>query len=506
MQLGRLVSGMTVMEFLGDPETEIEGLAYDSREVKPGYLFVALRGQTLDGHDFIKKAVQNGAVAIVAESSPGENICKTSALVKVPSSRVTLSELAASFYNRPFKNMNLVGITGTNGKTTTSYLLESILLAAGARPGVIGTINYRMPGQTWEAPVTTPESLDLMKTLRKMADANVTDVVIEVSSHSLVQGRIKGCPFRIAVFTNLTRDHLDYHGSMEEYFRAKSLLFSGLKKGESNNNVSAVINMDDTRGKDLTGLTDAAVMTYGLGKDCHVRADLLQSTKDGLVARLITPAGETDIQSSLIGDFNIYNIMAASAVALCMDIDLDTVALGINNLKCVPGRLEVVKNSRSLVIVVDYAHTPDALLKALEAARNLAKGHLITVFGCGGDRDRGKRREMGRVAGNISDVVFITSDNPRTEDPSAIASPIEKGVRQSGLGNLEGLNDSRMAGCGYVLDLDRRNAIRRAVGMAGETDIVLIAGKGHEDYQVIGKGRRYFDDRKEALEAASGDI
>lgn len=503
MQLDRLISQIVVSNFRGDLEADIKGLAYDSRKVKSGYLFIALKGQTLDGHDFIKNAVQNGAVAVVSESDAALGFSRAVSSVRVQNSREALAALAVRFYNRPFKDMNLIGITGTNGKTTTSYLLESILLAAGARPGVIGTISYRTPGMTWEAAVTTPESLDLMKTLRKMADDGVTDVVMEVSSHALDQGRVKDCPFKVAVFTNLTRDHLDYHKSLEEYFWAKSRLFTGLRRKETGNQSSAVINTDDPRGKTLEELIDVPVVRYGLGENCDVRADRVQVSRSGLSARLITSAGEIDIRSPLIGYFNIYNIMAASAAAMCMDVDLRTVALGIARLEGVPGRLELVKNRDSMAVVVDYAHTPDALLKAIEAVRPLMKGRLITVFGCGGDRDRGKRQEMGRVAGKNSDVVFITSDNPRTEEPSAIASTIEKGVRECGLEKLVGIHADRQTGYGYIIDLDRGNAIRRAMKIADETDLVLIAGKGHEDYQIIGKNKRYFDDRRVVLDAAS---
>jgi UDP-N-acetylmuramoyl-L-alanyl-D-glutamate--2,6-diaminopimelate ligase len=399
--------------------------------------------------------------------------------------------------------MNLTGITGTNGKTTTSYLLESILKAAGKRPGVIGTINYRLPGKTLDARVTTPESLDLMRILREMADSRVTDVVMEVSSHALDQGRVRDCPFRIGVFTNFTREHLDYHQSMEAYFDAKTRLFKDLGGKDSIPFSRAVVNWDDPKARELIELTDVPVVTYGLGKGCDVRAEDVSGTRAGLNARLITPTGETNIKSSLIGDFNIYNILAAAAAALCMDIDLDQTAAGVEALEGVPGRLELVKNRRSLAIVVDYAHTPDALLSALKAVRPLVEGRLIVLFGCGGDRDRGKRREMGRIAGKLSDLVFITSDNPRTEDPADIASQIQEGVRDSGLKNLSSMSVNERFGPGYILDLDRRNAIRRAIAVAGESDLILIAGKGHEDYQIIGTQKRHFDDREVAAEAAS---
>jgi len=501
MRLGQLIKGLDIHDFRGDPELEIKGLAYDSRLAGKGYLFVALKGQTLDGHAFMKDAVQHGAVALVADEF--QEFYGEAAMVRVRDAREALSALSVKFYNEPYKGINLTGITGTNGKTTTSYLLESILLAAEKRPGVIGTINYRSPGQTLGASMTTPESLDLMRILRNMADEGVTDVVMEVSSHALDQGRVRDCPFRTVIFTNFSRDHLDYHGSMEKYFEAKCILFQDLKKWGPKHFTKAIINSDDPKAKDLTELINVPIVTYGLGRDCDVRAEDVRVTRAGLTARLISTVGETGIRSGLIGDFNIYNILAAVAAALCMDLNLKQIVSGIEELKGVPGRLELVKNSRSLAIVVDYAHTPDALLKALQAVKPLVKGRLITLFGCGGDRDKGKRREMGRVAGEHSDLLFITSDNPRTEEPSAIASQIEKGVNDSGLKKLLNVSGNGLTGSGYILDLDRRNAIRTAVSVADKDDLLLIAGKGHEDYQIIGMDKKNFDDRKIAAEAAS---
>ena len=494
MQLKHLIDGITVTDSEGDLDLEVTSIAYDSRTVKPGALFVALKGHAQDGHHFIKDAVSKGAVAVVSELPPasfaGQQPDRIAAGIQVPDSRQALSRLAVTFFDSPFKKMNLIGITGTNGKTTTAYLLESILAAAGKRPGVIGTINYRFPGHVWEAPVTTPESLDLMRIMRNMADSGVTDVVMEVSSHSLDQGRVRDCPFRVAIFTNISRDHLDYHKSMEAYFHAKALLFRSLPGKGAGNPADAVINLDDPGGQELINLTHARVMTYGLGKECHVRAENISVSRAGLTARLITPEGEAEIHSALIGGFDIYNIMAAAGGALSIGIDIGSICSGITQLKGVPGRMELVKNRRGLAVVVDYAHTPDALLKALNGVRLLTGGRVLTVFGCGGDRDRGKRSEMGRVAGLESDVVFITSDNPRTEDPAAIADQIEAGVIESGIKD-------------YILDLDRENAIRRAVKTARNGDLVLIAGKGHEDYQIIGKERRVFDDRVVAAEAAN---
>ncbi len=505
MQLGQLLDGITSCNSNKKSNQEINGVAYDSQRARPGFLFVALKGRTQDGHAYIKDAIQNGAVAVVGESFQSiSGIDEEVTMVQVPNSRKALAKLAANFYGRPYESMNLIGITGTNGKTTTSYLLESILLAAGAKPGVIGTINYRFSEQTWEAPVTTPESLELMQILRKMADSGVTDVIMEVSSHALDQGRVEGCPFRVAIFTNFSRDHLDYHGTMEAYFEAKSRLFRSLEESRTEKRAKAVINVDDPKGKDLEKITHLLSVTYGLSRNCDVRAHIIRTSKKGLSAKLVTPSGEIDIQSSLIGDFNIYNILAASAAAMCLNIGPEKIASGIMQLKVVPGRLELVKNNRSLTVAVDYAHTPDALEKAIASIKPLAtKGRLITVFGCGGDRDKGKRREMGRLAGKYSDLVIITSDNPRSENPDAIIAQIEEGICESGLKKLSELSLFQAKESGYILESDRGSAIRMAVEIADRNDFILIAGKGHEDYQIIGKKSKHFDDREVVSAAAS---
>ena len=501
MKLIHLLESLKTYDLTGDPEQEIEGVAYDSRQIKPGYLFVALRGHALNGHDYLEEAVGNGAVALVGEEFTG--LEEEMTRVSVPDSRDALSKLAARFYGYPFRGLNLIGITGTNGKTTTSYLLESILTAAGKRPGVIGTINYRFLGETHPAPVTTPESLDLMRFLREMADVRVTDVILEVSSHALDQNRTGECPFKVAIFTNFSRDHLDYHNTMEEYFRAKSLLFQGLKRGKQDVGAKAIINMDDPKGEPLLALTEAPVITYGLAEGWDVRADHVSADRSGLNARLITPAGDVEFRSSLIGEINIYNILAASAAALSLQVDLDAIADGIEKLDVVPGRLELVKSPSELAVVVDYAHTPDALLKTLMTLRPIVQGRLITVFGCGGDRDKGKRSEMGLIAGENSDLVFITSDNPRNEDPLSIIAQIEQGTQDSGLIRLNNSPQRPFTGSGYFVEADRRQAIRKAIALADKRDLVLIAGKGHEDYQIVGGQRKTFDDRKEAALAAS---
>jgi UDP-N-acetylmuramoyl-L-alanyl-D-glutamate--2,6-diaminopimelate ligase len=381
--------------------------------------------------------------------------------------------------------------------------LESILKASGKIPGVLGTIVYRFAGKAYPAPVTTPESLDIMRLVREMADGGATHVIMEVSSHALDQGRTQDCPFRVAVFTNFSRDHLDYHQSMDAYFRAKMRLFTALPQIGEADEPTAVINLDDPKSEDLLAVTRADVLTYGFKETCHVKAKSLHADRTGLRFRLATPAGDREIHSALLGDFNAYNILAAAAAATALKVSLDAVVEGVEALERVPGRLEPVKNPAGLTLVVDYAHTPDALLKSLKALRPHVTGRIITVFGCGGDRDRGKRFDMGLVAGRGSDVVFITSDNPRTEDPAGIVEEAEKGVVEAGLGKKNGVHytDETQQGI-YFTDVDRREAIKQAVGLAHAEDLVLIAGKGHEDYQIIGDEKRYFRDQEEAASAA----
>ncbi len=498
MNLVKLIENINIQNYLGDMNVDISSVNYDSRKVGPGHLFVAMRGYTQDGHDFIEDAISRGAAAVLSETAPstlakknGGKTPQMPAFVQVANSRRALSKVAVAFYGHPFRNMNLIGITGTNGKTTTSYLIESILMAGDRTPGVIGTINHRISNSILKSSVTTPESLDLMKILREMADHNATDVIMEVSSHALDQGRVADCPFRTVLFTNISRDHLDYHPSMEDYFKAKSLLFTTLPSNNPNGPVKSIINVDDPRGKELVALSITETLTYGLKNSCDITAKDVSVSRKGLRAKLVFKgSGEIDICSALVGNFDIYNIMAAASAAFSLGVDLNSIALGIKNMKGVPGRMELVPNERSLTIVVDYAHTPDALEKALQAAKEITGGRILTVFGCGGDRDRGKRHEMGLVAGRHSHRVYITSDNPRSEDPAAIAVEIEKGVIASGQKD-------------YLIELERETAIKMAVEAASKEDLVLIAGKGHEDYQIMGKVRRAFDDRVVAAQAAA---
>lgn len=497
MKLANLLKALDEYELDGNPELVITGLNYDSRKVEKGNIFIAIRGHSHNGYDYLQDAVKNGAIAVVAEKADDSRVISK---IWVSNPRKALSKLAACYYDYPFNGMDLIGITGTNGKTTTSYLLESILAAAGKKTGVIGTINSRFAGFESPSTVTTPESLDLTRLARKMSDNGVTNLIMEVSSHALDQKRTSECPFRVCIFTNLSRDHLDYHRDMEEYFAVKSLLFRDLSETVHGSRSCAVINMDDPRGKDMVKLVKGDVLTYGLEGEWDIRAESIKADIKGISANLITPFGAADIRSSLIGEINIYNILAAAGAALASGVDLESIEKGVANLKNVPGRLEPVNNMAEIPVIVDYSHTPDALLKAQKNLRSFVRDRLITVFGCGGDRDKGKRFDMGLVAGKNSDIVIITSDNPRTENPLDIIEQIEEGVQEAG---MERMMWPDVKNFSYLIEPDRSKAIKKAISIAMQKDTVLIAGKGHENYQVVGHSKRHFDDREEALKVAN---
>lgn len=501
MRLKEFVSLDDVEQSAGDLEREVLGLAYDSRKVQPGEVFFAVPGGTADGHRFIPDALRRGAAAIVFSRED----CRPTAAasVRVRDVRRALGLWAAHFYRRPSARLRLVGVTGTNGKTTLTYLIESVLHVAGLRPGVIGTISYRFPG--YEAPShhTTPESLDLQGMLSEMVEAETRAVAMEVSSHALAQDRVRGLEFDIGVFTNLSRDHLDYHRDMDEYFLAKSRLFTEYLKDSPKPRKAAVIYGEDPRAIELmakAGASGAEVWSYGEGRQWDVHPLEIASDVGGLRGRIEAKGELIAIESSLVGAANLQNILGAAAVGRALGLGIDVLAEGIRRLKSVPGRLERIANDRNLTILVDYAHSPDALEKVLGAVRPLSRGRVFTVFGCGGDRDRGKRPLMGEIAGRLSDLVVLTSDNPRTEEPAAILRDVEAGVKAAGLVRLDGpLCHSKAAvGRGYVVEPDRRKAIRTAIGLAIAGDLILIAGKGHETYQILGTNKIHFDDREVA--------
>jgi UDP-N-acetylmuramoyl-L-alanyl-D-glutamate--2,6-diaminopimelate ligase len=497
--LRALLDGLAGCEVLGDVDVPVTGVAYHSREVTPGGLFVALKGCRTDGHLYLAASLNQGARVVVTEQElappPGVTV------VRVPKARLALAHISAAFYDHPSRELTLVGITGTNGKTSTTYILEAILTAAGCRVGVVGTVNYRVGESTWPAPVTTPESLDLQRLLREMRTRGVTHVFLEVSSHALDLRRVDGAVFAAAVFTNLSQDHLDYHLDLNEYFAAKSRLFLEiLANGRPSRGGLAVLNLDDPRGRELKDAVRVPALTYGLHPESLVRPLSYRFRQDGLEARLTTPAGEVEITSRLVGPFNLANILAAAATALGLGIDPDTVVRGIAALPGVPGRLERFGPPTGPGVFVDYAHTPAAITQAVTALQTLNFSRLITVFGCGGDRDRTKRPLMGQAAATGSQLVIVTSDNPRTEDPLAIIREIEAGLETSGLPRLTAAAAQR-GEAGYLVIPDRREAIRLAVALACPGEAVLVAGKGHENYQIWGTERRHFDDREEVAQA-----
>jgi UDP-N-acetylmuramoyl-L-alanyl-D-glutamate--2,6-diaminopimelate ligase len=480
--------GLTGSETPGGESPVVTGIRYDSRAIEPGDVFVALKGQHADGTAFVRQAIGRGATAIVSEApAPGD---VRVAWTTVTDARLALAVLADAFFHHPSGDMQVVGITGTNGKTTTAYLLASIFEAAGIRCGLLGTVVYRTgPGEhdVLDASRTTPEAPDLQALLREMVERGCGAAVLEVSSHALALKRVDAMTFAAGVFTNLTRDHLDFHADMEAYFQAKRRLFEMLPA-----QAPSLVNMDDPRGPSLLAAGGRPV-TYAIGRPADVTPGPLSFSLQGLSFEARTPGGQLQIRSALVGRPNVYNVLAAVAAASALGIAFDAIERGVRNLRGVPGRFEVVSSAKDEVtVVVDYAHTDDALRNLLETARPLASGRLITVFGCGGDRDRAKRPLMGAVAGRYSDVIVITSDNPRSEDPGRIIEEIKRGITP----------DTRRDSAQRQLTIvDRQVAIARAIEMARPGDLVLIAGKGHEKYQVIGDRTLPFDDVAVAREA-----
>lgn len=477
-----------VLEYTGDLAVPVSFITDDSRAVHPGSMFVAVKGEQMDGHAYIPAAVQAGAIALVTQQPSGQAHIVA---VRVGDSRKALGLLGSRFYGNPSARLRMVGVTGTNGKTTTTYVCKALLEALGRRIGLIGTVAYQIGAESYPASHTTPGALELQQLLTKMAAADCDTVVMEVSSHALAQDRTSGCEYDVAVFSNLTQDHLDFHKNMEEYFQAKLRLFTGLT-GTAKPNKRAIVNGDDSSGLRIKAACAAPVWTYGLHRQADIRAEHVVLSLGGSRFVAGTPAGTFPVESHLVGEHNVYNLLAAIGVALHEGATPDQVREAIGTVTNVPGRFERVTCGQSFTVVVDYAHTEDALVRLLAAAQTLKTGRIITVFGCGGDRDRGKRPKMGRAAVQYSDVVILTSDNPRTEDPLAILEEVERGAKEA---------LSLRPSVQYRKIADRREAIASAVREAQAGDMVLIAGKGHEDYQIIGKTKFHFDDREVAREA-----
>jgi len=477
MQLKTLLAAVTPRQVIGPVDRVVESIAYDSRRVQRNGLFVALRGEKSDGHQFIEQAVEKGATVIVTER---EVQSPRATCVVVDNTRSALADLGAVFFQQPARRLKLAAVTGTNGKTTTTFLIKHILEKAGLRCGLLGTVRYEIADRVLPAVRTTPESLDVYDLLGQMVNAGCKAAAMEVSSHALVQERVRGLEWDVAVFTNLTQDHLDFHGTMENYFEAKATLFTQLAGQKSKTKPAAVINIDDSYGAKLADRIrkTTSVITYGVGAQADFRASNYHAEFAGTSYQLDARGKSYLVRVPLIGRFNVANSMAALAAASSMGISLREAILSLGRSPQVPGRLEAVPAKRQFQVFVDYAHTPDALLNVLKTARELSPRKLIVVFGCGGDRDKQKRPLMGQVADQNADFSIITSDNPRKEDPDAIIAEAEKGFRSNH----------------YEKITDRAQAIARAIELAQPRDIVLIAGKGHEPYQEFADHTIPFDD------------
>lgn len=482
MKLSHCIAPLISFHQQVDHDPEILHIEIDSRKVTEGSLFVCIKGHSVDSHQFAEDAVNKGAVALVAETYIDVSV----PVIYVNDSKRALAMIADQFYNSPTHHLHLVGVTGTNGKTTVTHLVKEIFDHSQRKTGLIGTIGMKYDNKTIPVDNTTPESFILQKNFREMVDADVTHAVIEVSSHALVQGRVRGCDFNIAVFTNLSQDHLDYHRSMEEYLHAKSLLFSQLGNTYGNGGLKvAILNRDDQATSKLLNATAAQVLTYGIESEADFKAENIQITSQGTEFQLITPIGNRHISTKLMGKFNVYNALAALLTGYVSGLNLDQMIDILSHIKGIPGRFEGVQEDQDYAVIVDYSHTPDSLENALLTIKGFVEGRIITVVGCGGDRDRSKRPLMAKVAVENSDLVVLTSDNPRTEDPEKIIQEMETGVA----------HDS------YVKLANREEAIYYAIQHAKPKDVVLIAGKGHETYQIIGKVKHHFDDREVAREA-----
>jgi UDP-N-acetylmuramoyl-L-alanyl-D-glutamate--2,6-diaminopimelate ligase len=485
MNIRQLIDSLDVTLIAGNLADEINDIAYDSRKVGKDSLFVAIRGYKDDGHKYIEQAIQSGATCIVAESFRDLSApCQPVALIQTPDSRLALAALASRFFDYPARSLKAVGVTGTNGKTTTCHIVKAILEAAGAQVGMLGTVLNITGKQASAATLTTPESLDLQRYLREMADSGITHAALEVSSHALTLGRIEGIEFHAVGFTNFTRDHIDFHGTMEKYFDAKKKIFDYLTA-----NGRAVLNYDDPALRNLALELPCSVIACGLEQGAHIQAKDISNRKEGLQFSIQLPHGQIHVSSQLRGFNNVYNILLAVGIAYALGVDKDAVIHGVSNAQAVPGRFETIRMTDHIIAIVDYAHTDDALNRLIREARALTRGRIITVFGCGGNRDAGKRPLMGKIAETLSDVVIVTSDNPRYEDPNAIIQDVLSGMTRQDA----------------MVIADREEAIMKAATLAQPGDAILVAGKGHEDYQEI-RGVRFPFSDKEILKKAVQSI
>jgi UDP-N-acetylmuramoyl-L-alanyl-D-glutamate--2,6-diaminopimelate ligase len=483
MKLKELLQDIRLIDISGPEDPEITGIAYFSKKVEPGNVFVAIKGHRADGHDYLSEARNRGAVAVVSERPKPADLNLT--WVQTPDARESLALMAVNFYDHPAARLKTIGITGTKGKTTITYILEEILKAAGFQPGVVGTVEYRWLGKQISAERTTPEAPDIQGILKQMVKDGVSHCLMEVSSHSLDLKRVWGLGFDLAIFTNLSGEHLDYHQTMENYFEAKKKLFFLNHKRQA-----SIVNVDDPWGEKLLSELPMKTISFGFKPEAVVRAEKFNINHSGMTATVSYPGGQLTFSSPLIGKHNLYNFLAAISAALVLSIPVPAIVKGINSLKTIPGRFEKVANNLDLNIIVDYAHTDGALQNLLESVKSLNPRKVILVFGCGGDRDRLKRPRMGEVAARLADWTIITSDNPRSEDPENIMTEIEQGFKKLGHHNYEKTSD-------------RKKAIEAAILMARKGDWVVIAGKGHESHQIFKDRTIPFSDVETASEILS---
>ncbi|HZO82013.1 MAG TPA: UDP-N-acetylmuramoyl-L-alanyl-D-glutamate--2,6-diaminopimelate ligase [Candidatus Binataceae bacterium] len=493
MRLGELCAGEPGVRIEGDAAMEIAGLSYDSRRVSPGDLFFSLARDPAQARANLEDAMARGARAVVVKAGDGVDARSAVTVVRCERPRRLMGAAAARWFDAPSRRLDLIGVSGTSGKTTTTYLLASIFEAAGAPAGIIGTVGIFVGSRKIYSGLTTPESLDFEAALAEMERAGVRRVAAEISSIGLAEHRVDALDFRACVFTNLGRDHLDYHGTQEEYFAAKLRLFTELLPQSSRRDALAVVNGDDPYGRRVLAAVKGRAVSFGLGRELDVHPLSYSAGTDGIRASVAALDKRVEVRSPLLGEINLLNILGASAVSVALGIETDVVAEGLRRCPGAPGRLEAVPGPPGVTVLVDYAHKPDALEAVLRALRALGPRRLLCVFGCGGDRDRGKRPLMGGIAGRMADLALVTSDNPRSEDPLAIIAEIEAGLAAAGLRRIAPQAVGREPG--YVVEPDRRAAIARALELAAPGDIVVIAGKGHEDYQLVAGRRLDFDDR-----------
>jgi UDP-N-acetylmuramoyl-L-alanyl-D-glutamate--2,6-diaminopimelate ligase len=482
MKLNDLLTFLHDDSLLSLKNPTISSLEMDSREVRPGSLFICIKGYTVDGHDFAQKAVEQGAVAVLSE----RNLELDVPVIVVKDTKRSMAVLADIFYGQPTHSMHLIGVTGTNGKTTTTHIIEKIFNEAKKQTGLIGTMYIKIGDQQKEVKNTTPESLTLQKTFAEMKEQNVSHAIMEVSSHALHLGRIHGCDFNVAVFTNLTQDHLDYHKTMEAYKYAKGLLFAQLgNKFDHNDLKIAVLNEDEEASEEFKRMTSAKILTYGIDRPADIKANNIKMTSKGTMFQLVTPVGTRNVTIQMVGKFSVYNVLAAVSASLASSVDLDSIVRAIESMEGVRGRFELVDGGQDYTVIVDYAHTPDSLENVLKTVKQFAEGRIFCIVGCGGDRDKTKRPLMAKIAVTYSDEPVFTSDNPRSEDPQVILQEMEEGV----------------VGYQFTSIISREEAITYAVEKAQKGDVILIAGKGHETYQIIGNEVFDFDDKEIALNA-----